>query len=263
MKHIKQILISLTLVAFIYGCNEDGTLIQEEEEQSTAINKILNRQTTGSSANDLLSDNTFTSMVIELVYVEGFEPTQAAVDNFVSFLESRTFKPNGITVEKRAIPSPGQDTFSIEDIADIEREERTIYNLNNKIAVWALFIDGKSENDNGSSVTLGSAYWNTSFVIYEETIKNLTNSPFEPDQSLLETTVINHEFGHILGLTNLGSSMQNEHEDEEHPKHCNDESCLMYWAAESGANISNMVNMSSAPQLDAQCIADLKANGGK
>lgn len=29
-----------------------------------------------------------------------------------------------------------------------------------------------------------------------------------------------HEFGHILGQTNLGPEMQTNHEDETHPKHC-------------------------------------------
>lgn len=250
----------LLLITLIFGCSKDEA---SQDKDTQSIDKNINRQTTGSSANDLLSSNTFKSMVIELVYVEGFEPAQTTINNFVSFLKNRTFKPNGITVEKRSIPSPGQDTFTLEEIADIEREERQNYNTDDKIAIWALFIDGKSNTDEGKSVVLGTAYWNTSFVIYEETIQNLSNSPLEPNRSILETTVVTHEFGHILGLTNLGSPLQSEHEDEEHPKHCDVESCLMYWSAETGAGITNMTNMSNAPQLDAQCIADLKANGGR
>ncbi|MGB5419238.1 membrane metalloprotease [Algibacter sp.] len=257
-----RVLIASLILTILFGCSKDETNTTDED-QTINIDKNLNRQTTGSSANDLLSDNSFKSMVIELVYVDGFEPTQATINNFVSFLSNRTFKPNGITVEKRAIPSPGKDTYTIEAIAEIEREQRELYNTDNKIAVWALFIDGKSDKDSNSGVVLGTAYWNTSFVIYEETIQGLSNSPFEPDRDLLETTVITHEFGHILGLTNLGSPLQSEHEDDEHPKHCNVESCLMYWSAETGAGITNLTNMSSAPQLDAQCIADLQANGGK
>lgn len=259
---MKKSFIIILLIALVFGCSK-GETISQEEEQNNTVNKSINRQATGSSANDFLSGNTFKSMVIELVYVEGFEPAQATIDNFISFLNNRTFKPNGITIEKRAIPSPEKDTFTIEEIADIEREQRENYNTNDKIAVWMLFVDGKSENDSGDNATLGTAYWNTSFVIFEETIQNFSNGPFEPNRSLLETTVVNHEFGHILGLTNLGTDMQDDHEDEAHPKHCNVESCLMFWAAESGANLSNMVNMSAAPQLDAQCIADLRANGGR
>jgi hypothetical protein len=100
-------------------------------------------------------------------------------------------------------------------------------------------------------------------VIYEKTVQGFSDSAFEPDRSLVETTVITHEFGHILGLTNLGTALQSDHEDPEHQKHCVVENCLMYWTAESGSGISNMISGGSAPKLDAQCLADLKANGGK
>jgi hypothetical protein len=36
----------------------------------------------------------------------------------------------------------------------------------------------------------------------------------------------------------------------------------MFWSAESGSGIADMVSGGS-PKLDAQCLADLKANGGK
>ncbi|MEC3906978.1 membrane metalloprotease [Tamlana sp. 2201CG12-4] len=253
----RRICILLIITTFISACSKDNAI---EGEQPQSINKILNRQSTGSSAHDLLSDDNFTSMVIELVYVEGFEPTQSAIDNLLSFLDNRTFKPNGITIEKRSIPSPGKNIYTIEDVADIERDLREKFNTSNQIAVWALFIDGKSDKDVDNKVVLGTAYWNTSFVIYEDTVQSLSNSPFKPNRSTLESSVINHEFGHILGLTNLGSPMQSEHEDLEHPKHCNVESCLMHWTSESVTLISTM---NSIPQLDAQCIADLRANGGK
>jgi hypothetical protein len=246
-----------SLIIFL-GCSKDNS-----ENNDNTLNKNNNRETVGFSANDLLSDATFKSMIIEVVYVEGFEPSQATIANFVSFLTDRTFKPNGILVEKRAIPSRGNDVYSIATIADIERELRQNYNSEDQIAVWVLFTDGRSDQDSSTNSVLGTAYWNTSFVIFEETIQELSNSTFEPDRTLLETTVINHEFGHILGLTDLGSPMVEDHEDLAHPKHCDVETCLMFWAIESSAGIDAMVNMSSVPQLDVQCIADLRANGGK
>lgn len=230
------------------------------DSDNQTANKILNRQSTGESANDILSDNNYKSMVIELVYVDGYEPTQTTINNFVSFLDERTYKPNGITVEKRSISTPGQDVYTIEDIAQIERDQREKYNSNNQIAVWAFFVDGMSDKDSETDVILGTAYWNTSFVIFQKTVIDLSNSPIEPSRETLETTVITHEIGHILGLTNLGSPMQTDHEDEEHDKHCDVASCLMYWTAESGTGISNM---NVIPQLDPQCLADLKANGGR
>lgn len=258
---MKKVLTLLTIGLFlsVASCSKEDDPI----DNSVAVNPITNKQQTGSSSNDLLSDKKFKSMVIEIVYVAGFEPSSAAINNFVNFLTARTYKPNGISVIKRSILPPGNSPYTNEEIVSIEDANRTKYNTSDQIAVWAFFVDGKSSKDTDTSVILGTAYRNTSFVIYEQTIQNLSNSPFEPNRSLLETTVITHEFGHILGLTNLGTALQSNHEDEAHPKHCIEKTCLMYWSSETGAGISNMVSAGAAPQLDSQCIADLRANGGK
>ncbi|NDP27225.1 MAG: membrane metalloprotease [Flavobacterium sp.] len=254
---MKKILIifALGFVLFI-SCSK------EEDSSVYVINPLTNKQATGSSSHDLLADKKFKSMIVEVVYVEGLEPSTTAISNFVSFLGARTFKPNGITVIKRAIPSPGKVTFTITEIAAIEDANRTKYNTADQIAVWVFFVDGKSELDTSTSVILGQSYRNTSFVIFEKNVRVLSDSPLEPTRSLLETTVITHEAGHILGLTNLGATMQNNHEDTSHPKHCNVSNCLMYWASETSHSISNM-GSGLAPQLDAQCLADLRANGGR
>ncbi|TDE03776.1 zinc metalloprotease [Flavobacterium hiemivividum] len=256
----KRIALVTMVFALLISCSkEDST----DTNTVGGFSIINNKKATGSSSHDLLSDDTFKSMVIELVYVQGYEPSATAISNFTSFLNARINKPGGITVVKRAIASPGKATFTVQEIVAIEDANRTKYNTANQIAVWALFIDGASASDSGNSYVLGTAYRNTSFVIYEKTIQSLSDSPFEPNRSLFETTIITHEFGHILGLTNLGAPLQSNHEDTAHEKHCNVESCLMYWSAESGSGVANMVSGGSAPKLDAQCLADLKANGGK
>lgn len=258
---MKKVLSLLTIVLFlsVASCSKEDDPL----DNPVAVNPNTNKQQTGSSANDLLSDKKFKSMVIEVVYVAGFEPSAQSITNFVNFLSARTFKPGGISVIKRSIASPGSSPYSNEEIVSIEDANRTKYNTADQIAVWAFFADGKSSKDTDTSVILGTAYRNTSFVIYEQTVHGLSDSAFEPNRSLLETTVITHEFGHILGLTNLGTALQSNHEDAEHPKHCIEKTCLMFWSAEIGGGIGNMVSSGSAPQLDAQCIADLRANGGK
>lgn len=255
----RKIALLVICVGLIFACSKDDS----NSDSVSAASTVANKQITGSSSKDLLSDKIFKSLVVEVVYVDGFEPTTAAINNLVSFIDARTFKPSGITVVKRAIPSPGKAAYSIQDIVAIEDANRTKFNTSSQIAVWALFMDGESSNNSGQNLVLGTAYRNTSFVIFEKSIKSLTNSPFKPSQSLLETTVMLHEFGHILGLTNLGAPLQSNHEDAQHAKHCIVESCLMYWQSESSGGIDNMISGGTAPKLDAQCLADLKANGGK
>jgi len=250
-------LISFTFFLLL-SCSDDVT-----EYSIDGFVKSNNRKVTGSSSHDLLAEDKFRSVVVEIVYVEGFEPTTTAINNFISFLDERLYKSDGILIDKRAIASPGKDTFTTEEIVAIEDANRIKYNTADQIAVWAFFVDGKSSKDTAEGVILGTAYRNTSFVIFENTIRGLSDSPFEPNRSVLETTVMSHEFGHILGLTNFGAPLQSDHEDSEHEKHCNVESCLMYWSAVSGVGLSNLVSQVKAPQLDEQCITDLRANGGK
>jgi predicted Zn-dependent protease len=249
----------VVLCSILFSCSSEN----EEINGNQTGNVSLNRQATGSSANNLLSADTFKKMIVEIGYIEGFQPSETAKNNFKNFIKNRTFKPEGVDFIEKKIPSSGKTVYTLEEVVAIEKQHRTQYNSSTTIAVWVLFINGNSSKDNNQGSILGSAYWNTSFVIYEETIHGLSDSAFEPKRSLLEAAVMNHEFGHLLGLTNLGTDLQSDHEDAEHPKHCNVEDCLMYWAAETSQGIGSMLSGGQVPQLDAQCLADLKANGGR
>jgi hypothetical protein len=257
-----SILKVVLICSILFSCSsESDALLNNGNNENTNVS--TNRQPTGSSANDLLSADKFKKMIVEVAYIDGFKPSTTAKNNFKNFINNRTFKPEGVEFIEKQIPSTGKSVYTLDEVVAIEKEFRTQYNTNTTIAVWVLFINGKSSKDNNQGSILGAAYWNTSFVIYEETIHGLSDSAFEPERSLLESSVIHHEFGHILGLTNLGSDLQSDHEDAAHPKHCIEEDCLMYWAAESSQGISNMISGDQVPKLDVQCLADLKANGGK
>ncbi|OIQ21907.1 membrane metalloprotease [Lacinutrix sp. MedPE-SW] len=254
-KNTYFIIILLFITSF--SCSKD------DESNGTENTIDYHLQNVGASSKDLLSDTQYKSLVIELIYVEGFEPTQQAVNNIVAFFNERTYKPNGITVQKRSIPSPGLSPYTTNEVRTIEDNNRTIFNTEDQLAVWALYIDGLSASNSQNSSVLGTAYRNTSFVIYEESIHNLSDDAFEPSRQALETTVTLHEIGHIFGLTNLGAPLQSNHEDEAHPKHCDETNCLMFWKTETTNGVMDMVSGDEIPQLDAQCIADLQANGGK
>lgn len=261
MKH--NILRVILVCSILFSCSSEEAEQIIDPTTGETVNVASNRQQTGDSANDLLSANKFNKMIVEIAFIEGFRPTQKALDNFKNFIEERTFKTEGVSFIEKQIPASGKTEYTTDEVAEIEKENRTQYNSTSTIAVWVLFIDGQSSRDTNQGSILGSAYWNTSFVIYEETIHGLSDSAFETDRSLLESSVIRHEFGHILGLTNLGTDLQSDHEDPEHLGHCVVESCLMYFAAETGQGINDMISGGQVPKLDAQCLADLKANGGR
>ncbi|MEL4306472.1 membrane metalloprotease [Joostella sp. CR20] len=247
------------LLVFIVACSSDDGALPEE---NNLIN-VDNRQSTGDSAFDFLSEENFTNLFIEVVYVEGFEPSEESLNNLVSFINQRCYKSEGIQISKRAIPSTGKSSYTVEEIDKLEKDVRIQYNSNKQLALFALFLNGSYNNGNEDAMVLGVAYRNTSFVIFEEEIHNFNNTITGSNLVLFESTVLRHEFCHLLGLVDLGSEMQTDHLDTENGHHCNVESCLMNHEIEFGFNLGNVASEANIPQLDDHCLADLRANGGR
>ncbi|MEM7186450.1 MAG: membrane metalloprotease [Bacteroidota bacterium] len=249
------------VVASVSGCKKDDESEQVMEEDPFAEN----RKALGSSAEDMLSSDTFKSMTVELVYSEIYRPTDEALDNLRSFLQERLNKPQGINFVERQVPEQPNDPFSIEEIREIEDRLRTKYTEGDDIAVYVFFSNGSSTNDTQNRVTLGTAYRNTSIVIYERTLQVITKK----DPILLpriESVTLQHEFGHMLGLTNiLNDDIHNNHEDTNNSKHCFVDDCLMYFEAVNvtRSRLDRMMSLGGIPELDPLCLEDLRAKGGK
>lgn len=247
-------LLILALVLFP-GCTKDN----DENLPGAANNLSL-----GISSNDLLSQEKYTSMKVEITYVTGYEPSATTLTNIKTFLEEHTNKPGGISLEKRAINSMGGGPYTISEVKEIEDESRSAFNSGKEIAVFILFIDGKSATqEDGNKLILGTAYKNTSMVIYEKTIKELSETS-GLSKSDIESTTIMHEFGHLFGLVDNGSPAQSDHEDIENKSHCNVENCLMVASVEFGTGTIKMLQKRTEPiQFDDSCRLDLRANGGR
>ena len=243
------------LFLFALACSTDG----DTGNPIDSINTSVNKKSVGDSAKDLVVETTYGSLTIELFYVTGFKPTAATVDNFKSFLENRLQKSGGIAIELKELDSPGQEVYSIADVRNLEDSIRTAYNEGDTIKVFGVYLDGEYSENNADGSVLGVAYRNTSFVIFAKTIQDFSGQTLAPSATVLETTVMNHEFGHLLGLVNAGTPMQSFHQDEAHGRHCDNDNCLMYWSAETGEGLLNMLSGGTVPSLDANCLDDLAA----
>ena len=229
----------------------------------TGITGSANGSSPGSGAQDFLTANSYSSLVIEIQAVTGYQPSSTSQTNLVNFLSARLNKPAGITVQiDPDITSPGQTSYSLADVDSIESKNRKLQSSGNKAVAYFLFLDGPSTSDSGNGQILGQAHGPSSIVIYEKSIKGLSGSIGQPSTAVLESTVLEHEFGHLLGLTNIGSNMQTPHQDTAHGAHCNETTCLMYWNVDTSNIVGNLLG-GTIPALDANCLADLKAAGGK
>lgn len=247
----------LLLLVLLIGCQKEDPVVENEQEKED--DPVVNHQIIPA---DFLSDDKFEKLIVEIQYVSGYEPTAKSLDNLKTFLQQRLNKPEGISFVQNAISSPGKSSFSLEEIRNIEKANRTQQADGSTLAAYFLFADGDYSGNSGNSKVLGIAYGGSSMVIFEKTIREFSGGITQPSATTLETTVINHEFGHVLGLVNNGTSMQDAHQDEAHGKHCNNKDCLMYYTVATSEIVSNIIG-GNIPELDAACINDLRANGGK
>lgn len=213
-------------------------------------------KTLGTSAHDLLSASPYILLQVEINYMPGFAPDTATVNNVKNFLSSVVNKPSGIQIMQHQIAASSKGISTLTDVVNWEKKYRTTFTGNDVIAVHVLITD----NDYTDLNTLAKSYWNTSICLFGNTIKNSSGGLGQLSKSKLFTTLLEHEFGHLMGLVNQGSPMQTNHIDAANGAHCNNINCLMYYGIETSATSGLFGSISS---LDANCIADLKANGGK
>ena len=250
MKNTTRLFYLLSIFIFI-GCSSD------DNNNDGIPGNDLNL---GASAHDLLANDIFSTMEIEVVYPNGFQPQSESLENLKQFILSHTNKTD-VTISPREITLENEGPYTINQIRSIEDDLRTSFNTENKISVFIFFANGARQSDEGTSNTLGTAYQNTSMVIFQETINNLSNAVGAPNKVIIETTTLTHEFGHLFGLVGIGSEQQNEHEDPNAEAHCTTEDCLMRAEVEFSSGIMGMFG-NGIPDLGAECLLDLRANGG-
>ena len=252
---MKRILAAVLLCSvFLVQCKKDDT----KASTATATAANLNNRAVGASANEFLSGAKYTAINVQLQYMPGFAPDAAALNNLTAFLNTLVNKPAGITISQTPIAASGKSVFTLEDINAREVASRTEFTSGSTLSVYVLYVDAPFSTAN----VLGAAYRNTSLVVFGPTITSNSGGLNQPPRAKLETTLLEHEFGHLLGLVNLGSPMVTGHEDATHLNHCNNSNCLMYYSVQTTV-IGGMLMNNPVPVLDANCKADLTANGGK
>ena len=240
---VKQrvLFIFLCAVLFLAGC-------RKERQGSDNDYKTL-----GTSANELLSSAVYTTLKIEISYMPGYKPPEASINDLVLFLEKYLNKPGGIQIAWQAIAANGKPFLTLNDVVNIERKSRLSFTDGNTLAVHVLFTDAAYANPDN----LALSYWNTSICLFGKAIESKLTGITSVGKSNVYSTLLQHEFGHLLGLVGQGSPQQVAHRDDDNGAHCANKQCLMYYQIETNVPSLNV------PQLDAHCISDLKANGAK
>ncbi len=246
-------LLSIAVAAILLsGCIKDPT---------TSIRRQADLQQAGAGANNILSDEKFTHLSIEFLVMPGVSISDEVYADARDFVNQYANKPDGIELFETQIESSGNDVYTLEQIVNIENNNRALYTGeqgSNSFAISVLVLDGEYQEEN----VLGIAYGSSSVALMGKVIDDNSGGLFRPSASVLYRSVLRHELGHLFGLVDNGSPMVDDHLDREHGAHCDNQECLMYFSTETLGFLEG-VSGGEIPELDSECQADLKANGGK
>jgi len=245
---MKQFFTLLLLVSF-FSCTKSAT-------DQYALPNSYSNQSVGASAKDLLTAAKYTNINIEVQYMPGYAPDATTMNDVVAYLNTLCNKTS-ITYTTTVIAANGT-VLTQNDVMTIEKNDRSSYTSGNTLSLYVLITDNNFLTKN----VLGFAYRNTSICLFGKTIYDNSGGLAQPNRIIMEENVLEHELGHLMGLVNIGSPMQTNHQDVANGNHCTNKNCLMYYAAES-TDLAALLLTGGSLSLDSNCRADLHANGGK
>ena len=274
MKNFYLTLILVAFASFLFvkcDSDDDGEVIEDVIEDPGPFD--LEREFGGADAINILTETDYTSLTIEFAYSEGNRPKQTSLDELKAFINERAHKSGGITYVETVIPAPSGAPFTYLELEEIEEEHRTQFRSGTNLAFWILMVNDVILNEDGTNDTntLAAVYYNTSMYLSIPTITTAAEDAPISGYDGMESSTLQHEFGHWMGLVNTletGDTVhptKGEHEDTENKGHCKVETCLMYWGSNNPFHGGYVSRLQSGflVELGDLCKADLVAKGGK
>lgn len=246
---MKKLSVLLFFVVFIYSCKKSSN-------DPYSLPDSYSNQAVGASARDMLTADKYSVINLQIEYMPGYDPDPGAIADVVSYLSSICNKTN-ITYTTTQISGNNGNNMSQNDVMAVEKNNRTAYASGGNLSIYILLTDGYNTDGN----VLGFAYRNTSICLFGKNLFAHSGDFGQPTRTVLEGTVLEHELGHLLGLVNLSTPMIASHQDVPHGYHCSNANCLMYYETEVTSGL--VLGGGKIIKLDANCLADLHANGGK
>jgi len=263
----KGTLFSLILAAFFFlnGCSGEG------HDDSTAIPETL--------ALDIPAlYSTVDTITVLVAYEPGAEPFTGTIlrdiacwsvleSNIKALFEGRDLEPDvyvpSALSEMEEIPLKEQDTWTSKEVLDLALDVWDAHPSGYEAEFFVLFLKGyfKSEDAPDYRIIGVSIIGTPVIAIFKDII--LSSSSIPQVARFVEQATLVHEFGHVMGLVNNGVPPVSDHLDPEHPRHCTNNRCVMYWVNEGASDMTEfvrlMIDSDSLVMFGEECLEDTRS----
>ena len=186
---------------------------------------------------DYLSDDIYKNIAIEVDWVMGREPDWDALDFLMEKMHEYCEKDRiyiDFNVSDEIMPL--KDTYTLQDLIDMEEEYRYLYKHGDTAVIYFLYLNGRYVDTGGYSAVItevaGLTYGHSSVAIFKDELRSIGSSGLNEDT--VEKSVLLHEFGHLICLVGIG--YHSDQEDPEHPHHSIYKDGVMYYAINASKN---------------------------
>lgn len=204
----------------------------------------------GSLNHELLQGQNFEKLIVEIDYEANSQPKNGGV--LLQRLKKYADKPGGIIVSGANSFQKTKDSYSLSDIQALVRSNRSSYTSGKTATIYVLYLNGTYASNQNA---LGLAINATTMVIFPDQIDRATTALVFG--STIESAILTHELGHLLGLVNLTYKSNINHEDPAHSGHSSNPNSVMYWAVED-ISISSILSGGPPTQFDSSDEKDIQ-----
>ena len=206
----------------------------------------------GSFAPAILQPSLSSEVVVEVRTQSGAAPQQASIDHLTTVLRNVTGKT--VTVAGGPGIGGGAQDWSADGLRSTG--DGGAAQGNGRAVLHLLFVHGTFGGD--TSVLGVSVRGDVAAVFLDQV--SASSTPLV-GSSGIETAVVTHEVGHLMGLVDL--FLHTGRQDPDHPGHSTDTKSVMYWAVESNL-VSQLLQGGPPSNFDSADLADLQTirNGG-
>ena len=183
----------------------------------TPVKKLPPRQTA------VVSSTFFDSIQLEIAYIGSNRPSTSVIEHFEKeIVRYKIAKRVSHVIHQVSFPQPA--TWNSGQLASFEHSSRYFRDItpdDKHLKLFVAYVPGRYMEGDYTNIA-GLAYGSSAFAVFSDTISETT-----------EGNVFLHELGHLLKFINL-SAREETPINPERPRHCNNESCVMFWRASKG-----------------------------